>query len=139
MKNIIKTITLLLLVIATTSSCKKDDSPSLVDNTIQKGNWKITFFQDSGNDETSHFSGYEFIFNSGGSVTASNGNNSVSGTWTTGTDDSQSKLILNFGSTAPFDELNEDWHVLEETTTMIRCEHISGGNGGTDYLTFEKI
>jgi hypothetical protein len=139
MKNIIKTVTLLLLVIATASSCKKDDSPSLVDNTIQKGNWKITFFQDSGNDETSHFSGYEFIFNSGGSVTASNGNNSVSGTWTTGTDDSQSKLILNFGSTAPFDELNEDWHVLEETTTMIRCEHISGGNGGTDYLTFEKI
>ena len=139
MKNIIKTITLLLLVIAAASSCKKDDSPSLVDNTIQKGNWKITFFQDSGNDETSHFSGYEFIFNSDGSVTASNGNNSVSGTWTTGTDDSQSKLILNFGSTAPFDELNEDWHVLEETSTMIRCEHISGGNGGTDYLTFEKI
>ena len=139
MKNIIKIMTLLLLVIATASSCKKDDSPSLVDNTIQKGNWKITFFQDSGNDETSHFSGYEFIFNTDGSVTASNSNNSVSGTWMTGTDDSQSKLILNFGSTAPFDELNEDWHVLEETSTMIRCEHISGGNGGTDYLTFEKI
>ena len=95
--------------------------------------------EDNGNDETPHFSGYEFIFSPGGSATASNGSNTVSGTWMTGTDDSQSKLILDFGSTSPFDELNEDWHVLEETSTMIRCEHISGGNGGTDYLTFEKI
>lgn len=139
MKNIFKSIALLLLVMAAVSSCKKDDSPSIVDNTIQQGNWKITYFEDNGNDETPHFSGYEFIFSPGGSATASNGSNTVSGTWMTGTDDSQSKLILDFGSTSPFDELNEDWHVLEETSTMIRCEHISGGNGGTDYLTFEKI
>lgn len=45
MKNIIKTITLLLLVIATASSCKKDDSPSLVDSTIQKETGKSPSFR----------------------------------------------------------------------------------------------
>lgn len=138
MKHPIRIMLLTALLFAVVS-CKKDDSLSVVDDTIQKGNWKVTFFEDSGKDETAHFSGYEFVFNDDGTVVATNGGNTVSGTWLTGTDDSQSKLILNFGSTVSFDDLNEDWHVTEETSTLIRCEHISGGNGGTDYLTFEKI
>lgn len=139
MKNILKTSALLLMMLIAVSSCKKDDTIINVDNAIQQGNWKITFFEDNGNNETSDFSGYQFTFKEGGSIVASNGNSTINGTWVTGTDDSQSKLILNFGSATPFDELNEDWHVTEETPTMIKCEHISGGNGGTDFLTFEKI
>lgn len=34
--------------------------------------------------------------------------------------------------------LSDDWDVLERTDTKIRLIDVSGGNGGTDYLTFEK-
>ena len=54
-------------------------------------------------------------------------------------DDSHHKLHINFVTTSEFEELNDDWHILEETSAIIRLEDISGGNGGTDYLTFERI
>jgi hypothetical protein len=62
----------------------------------------------------------------------------VPGTWSTGSDDSQKKLYLTFNSPPDFNELSDDWHILEETSTKIRLEDVSGGNGGTDLLTFEK-
>lgn len=141
MKNIMKLSAFVVIMMMVMWSCKKDDSSpsSTIDNTVQQGNWKITLFNDSGNDETNHFTGYEFTFNADGTVVATSNGNTVNGIWSTGNDDSQSKLVLNFGATSPFDELNEDWHVTEETSTLIRCEHISGGNGGTDFLNFEKI
>jgi hypothetical protein len=118
-------------------SCKKDKkSPS---NIIQEGNWKVTLYNDSGTDETNYFADYIFTFNSDGSASAIKSSSTMSGSWSTGTDDSQEKLILNFGSTSPFDKLNNDWHIIEKTTTKIRMEDVSGGNGGTDLLTLEKI
>ena len=116
----------------------KDDTGSTTSSIVSLGSWKITLFNDSGKDETSDFSGFAFTFNSNGSVTSVKNTNTVTGTWSTGIDDSQNKLILNFGTTIPFDDLNEDWDILERTLVKIRLQHISGGNGGTDLLTFEK-
>ena len=140
-------IAALLLSILTFSSCTKDagqassnaQGSANTSSTVQQGKWKVTLFNDSGRDETSHFAGYEFGFNANGTVRAQKGSTTVNGTWSTGGDDSQNKLILNFGSTTPFDELNEDWRILERTSSKIRLQHVSGGNGGTDLLTFEKI
>jgi len=39
----------------------------------------------------------------------------------------------------PFDELNDDWHILNETSTKIQLEDVSGGSGEIDLLTFEKV
>ena len=122
-------IALFLLLL---SSCKKDSVSANVSTTIQNGSWKISLFNDSGNDETNHFTGYSFNFGSGGAVSASNGSSSVSGSWSTGNDDSQNKLNLNFG------ELSDDWHIISESSTKIELEDVSGGNGGTDLLTFVK-
>lgn len=137
MKNLLS-ISILVLVMAA-SSCKKDDnnSPS-INNTVQEGKWKVTLFNDSGNDETNHYTGYEFQFNPDGTITATKTGSTVSGTWSNGNDDSQQKLVLGF-STPPFDELNSDWHLLEQNSSLIKLEDVSGGNGGTDYLTFSKI
>lgn len=124
-------------------SCKKDDDNSTpsptITSTISQGNWRISYFNDSGNDETSHFTGYSFQFNSNGNLTATKGSDIKNGTWSNGGDDSQSKLVINMGSTPPFDDLNEDWHVTSQSSTSIKLEHVSGGNGGTDILHFEKI
>ena len=139
MKNIINISILALLMIV--ASCKKDDnssSTSSINSTIQQGKWKVTSFIDSGNDETNHYSNYEFQFNSDGTVTAIKTGSIVNGTWSNGNDDSQQKLYLTF-STIPFDELNDDWHITSQSASQIKLEDVSGGNGGTDHLTFEKL
>lgn len=143
MTNILKSAGVILMILLGFSACKKDDNSSnsvtAIDSTIQQGSWKVTSLIDDGNNETSHYSGYSFQFASGGTVSATNSSGTVSGTWSSGNDDSQVKLVLNFNSINPFNELNEDWHVTQQSSSIIKLEHISGGNGGIDYLTFEKI
>ncbi|MBI5538450.1 MAG: hypothetical protein HY951_00185 [Bacteroidia bacterium] len=108
-------------------------------NIIQQGNWKVTLYHDSGTDETYYFNGYQFVFNSSGIIIASVNSNNTNGSWSSGNDDSTPKLILNFGVSSPLDKLNDDWHIIEQTSVTIRLQDVSGGNGTTDYLTFEKI
>ncbi|MEO8146348.1 MAG: hypothetical protein ABI723_01860 [Bacteroidia bacterium] len=139
MKNIFSISVLVLMMIVT--SCKKDDnsnSTPSIGSTVQQGKWKVTSYIDSGNDETNHYTNYEFQFNSDGTVAAIKTGSTINGTWSNGNDDSQQKLYLSF-STSPFDELNDDWHITSQSSSQIKLEDVSGGNGGTDYLTFEKI
>jgi hypothetical protein len=123
------------------SSCKKDDvipvTTTNVTSTVTSGNWRITYFAESGVDKTSNYNGNVFTFGSGGVVTAVKNTTTVTGTWSTGTDNSTVKLVLAF-TTSNFTSLTQDWHVLERTDTKIRTQHVSGGSGSTDYLTFEK-
>jgi len=138
MKNILMLTLLFVIVTSSITSCKKEDtSPEAVVNSLQDGTWRITDYKDDMVDELYHFTGYSFVF-SNGTVTATKNSLSVTGTYSEGTDDTYPVLILNFGTTSPFDELNDDWHILEQSATKIRLEDVSGGNGGTDILTFEK-
>ena len=141
------------------STCSDDnDDLNLNDNSaeikqiktmVQSGTWRITSFIDSGIDETNHFTGYSFTFNSNGTLTASNGSNTVSGTWSVtdssnSNDDSNSNSDIDFNiffaSPANFnDDLTEDWEIVTRSASKIELIHISGGNGGTDTLTFVKI
>lgn len=143
MKNLRSQLPIFIVLFVFAISCKKDNNgpgPSQsLSSTILQGNWRITYFNDSGNDETSQFSAYSFQFNGDGTVIASKNNDTKTGTWTEGSDNSQSKLILNFGNNPPFDDLNEDWHVTMQNESMIKLQHVSGGNGGTDLLYFEKL
>ena len=139
MKATIALLFTLTILVFGLSSCTKDKNstdPSTSD-IVGQGAWKVTLFNDSGNDETQNFAGYNFTFNSNGTIAAVKNASTVNGTWNTGSDDSQNKLFLDFGTTLQFSELNEDWVILEQTASKIRLEHVSGGNGGTDLLTFE--
>ena len=42
-------------------------------------------------------------------------------------------------STSDFDDLIDDWDFLSVSQTKIELFDVSGGDGTTDYLTFEKI
>jgi len=130
-------------------SCSKDDdSPmsiqSLVQTNVQSGTWRITKFIDSETDETNHFTGYSFRFYSTGVLNANNGTNNFDGTWSitdsNSDDDSQDDLDFNilFNLTNDFEDLNDDWDFISHSSTKIELIDVSGGNGGTDYLTFEK-
>lgn len=116
-----------------------------VENTVESGTWRITNFIDSGKNETSDFTGYNFSFNSDGSLVATNGTDTLTGTWSV-TDDSSSSsnddidfnIFFPVQDTNDFEDLNDDWDIISYTSVKIELIDISGGNGGTDNLTFEK-
>ena len=139
-----KTIFNLFIFSILFASCEKDNNSSIttsnVNTTVISGNWRVTYYWDSNRDETTNFSGYSFVFNSNGTVVATKAATTVNGSWSTRNDDSKVKLDLTFNASAPADfiEISDDWHTIERTDTKIKLQDISGGNGGTDYLTFEK-
>jgi hypothetical protein len=128
------------------SNSSNNSDPTPVINTVTQGTWRITFYEDSGVDETYHFTGYNFTFAAGNVITAANGTNTYTGSWSVtssnSNDDSQSNDLdfnILFSSPANFaDELSDDWDILSRTDTKIELVDVSGGNVGTDYLTFEK-
>ncbi len=136
--------------ITSLTSCKKnDDNPNnniqtQVQTNIQDGTWRITKFIDSGNDETNHFTGYNFTFFSNEVLNANNGTNNYDGSWSitdsNSNDDSQDNLDfnINFNLTNDFEDLNDNWDFISQSSTKIELIDVSGGNGGTDYLTFER-
>ena len=142
MKNLIIVLGLGLAVI----SCKKEDvkQKESIEAEVSTGTWKIISFIDSGVDETVHFAGYNFEFQDGGVLTASNGTNSYTGTWSVtdsnSNDDSPDDLDFNiyFNLTNDFQDLNDDWDITSHSSTTLELFDISGGNGGTDVLTFAK-
>ena len=117
-------------------SCKRENNIPVA-GTITSGTWSISKYIDSGSDETNHFTGYTFNFNSDGSLVALTNGNGVVGNWSEYNDDDHTELNILF-SQDPLVELNDDWHVKSKSDTKIELEDISGGNGEIDYLTFIK-
>ena len=139
-----KKISFVALLFSLLISCSRSDdssssiSTTAVTNTVVSGTWRITYYWDTDHEETSNYNNYSFTFASGGAITASKTGSTVTGSWNTMLDDSKTKLVLGFSTPASFVELSDDWHVIERTDSKIRLQDVSGGNGGTDYLTFEK-
>ncbi|NND63794.1 MAG: hypothetical protein HKN48_11460 [Flavobacteriaceae bacterium] len=118
----------------------------------ESGTWIITYFFDTDSDETSDFNGYIFSFNTDGSLVATKGNNTVTGTWSVqddssnnssdddgnSTDDDDFNIFFPVPDTNDFEDLNDDWDIISVSNNKIELIDVSGGNGGTDLLTFEK-
>ena len=142
-----------LFIVAIVSSCSDEDDktvnncvdPTPVINIVNNGTWRVTLYEDSGVDETSNFTGYNFSFGAGNILSATNGTNTYSGTWSVTSDNSlddspSNDLDFNiaFSTPANFADLTDDWNIISYTATKIQLIHVSGGGGGTDYITFEK-
>ncbi|WP_339838307.1 hypothetical protein [uncultured Flavobacterium sp.] len=152
----IKLIPLLAMIfmLNVASMCSNDDDsnslsnsdPVPVINTMSQGTWRITFYEDSGENHTNYFTGYNFTFGTSNVLTASNGVDIYTGIWSvtnsdTNDDSPSNDLDFNILFTSPTnfsDELSDDWDILSRTDTKVELVDVSGGNGGTDYLTFEK-
>lgn len=143
----------LVYVLNVASMCSSDDDnsnvsadPTPVINTVTSGTWRIALYEDNGVNETNNYSNYIFTFNSNGVLTAAN-STSYNGTWSVtasdSDDDSQDDLEFDIAFVAPApnaftDDLTDDWDIISYTATRIQLVDVSGGNGDTDYLTFEK-
>jgi hypothetical protein len=142
MKNVFLALGCLLSVFFI--GCKKDDAsvtPNLsteVSNTLKNGTWRVSYYWDNDQDETGSFNGYTFLFLNNNTVTASNNNNTVSGSWTMGTDDSAVKIFLNFVSPPDFESISGDWKISLHSPTQVNLVDSSGGNGTVDYLRFVR-
>ena len=143
-----------LLLLNIVSSCSDEDDTTVVNNSVDptpvinvvnNGTWRITLFNDSGVDETLNFTDYDFSFGASNILSATNGTNTYSGTWSVTSDNSlddspSNDLDFNIAFSAPanFADLTDDWNIISYTATKIQLIHVSGGGGGTDYITFEK-
>ena len=105
-------------------------------NVLTNGSWQVSYFYDD-EDETADYNGYDFTFFANNAIDVIKNNVSSNGTWSTFIDSGLNKVELSFANTNLV-ELEDDWIIVEYTETIIRLKHISGGNGGTDYLTFTK-
>nr|WP_299339298.1 hypothetical protein [Allomuricauda sp.] len=157
MKNL-KSVGLVCLMIFAVSCDDSDDSNgasapvsfsgtdvvALTDST-QNGSWRITQFLDDGTDETNDFEGYVFTFNSDGSVVANNGGNSVNGTWSIEMDDDDDdrdeiEFEISFSGSSEFDDLSDDWDVMEYTSSRIRLsEDDDDDDDDREVLVFERV
>ena len=52
-------------------------------------------------------------------------------------DGAEEKIELDYDGSI-LDELEDDWEVIEYSSTQIRLKDVSGGSGGTDYLYLTK-
>ena len=139
-----------LFMLNVASMCSSDDGPSSTNpapviSAVTAGTWRVTSFVDSGNDETNNFSGYTFTFGASNILTAANGTNTYTGTWSVNADDDDDDnpggdldFNIAFASPPDFAELTEDWNIVSHTSTTISLIHVSGGGGGTDTLVFTK-
>ncbi len=155
MKILLKATLVIFIYTGLAMSCNKDDDNSQQQNTTipqtintaQSGSWKVTYFFDSDHEETGHFTGYVFTFNENGSLVAVKGSTTVTGTWSVtdsnssdddgGSNDTDFNIF--FASPADFEDLSDDWDIISVTNSKIELTDVSGGNGGTDFLTFQKI
>jgi hypothetical protein len=113
-----KLLSSLLLVVAINSilafSCSKNDNSGTAGNINTTGNWRVTLFWDK-KDETAKFTGYTFIFSSGGQVTANIGATTVTGSWS----ESDTRLQISFGTDPLLSSLNKNWLKESISTTLM--------------------
>lgn len=156
-----KNVTIVLLLSILFIGCSSDDSNSNSDDNTSadlireiavEGTWRISYFFDSDEDETSNFTGYVFTFGADGTLTAVKGTTSVVGDWSivddssnsssdddgNSSDDDDFNIFFPVPDTNDFEDLNDDWDIISYSATKIELTDVSGGNGGTDFLTFEK-
>ncbi|WP_431158806.1 hypothetical protein [Winogradskyella poriferorum] len=102
------------------------------------GLWIVASYTEDSDDQTSDYAGYELDFNMDGSVSASNGSNTNNGTWDIFSSGNQ--MALDFATDMPFEEFNDDdWDVISVSSTEVVIQDVSGGGGGTDTLTIQKL
>jgi hypothetical protein len=100
------------------SSCSKSDDVAAINNTTPiAGTFKVSLYWDK-KDETSKFSGYNFSFNAGGKITATNGSTTVTGTW----GESSTKITISFGTDPLLSKLNKEWLKEEKTASSIKLK-----------------
>ena len=101
-------------------SCSKtaDDNPNpnSASNKVEQvsGEWVVSYYFDSGKDETSDYNGYTFSFSTDGTMQALGGSGTFTGTWRIGDhssddDNSSNRFVITISGNKQMDDLTDDW------------------------------
>ena len=105
--------------------------PSTVAAVITTGTWTVGTLTQNTEDKANQFSGYSFTFSrtgdaENGTVTATKGGNTVSGTWSHSPavtyygSTSTESIVLSLGASSPFAMLTKIWNVESNTTSTLK-------------------
>lgn len=112
------------------ASCSKsnDDNPTN-NNVIDQvtGDWVVTYYYDSGKNETSDYNGYSFIFATDGTLTAEHSTGTFTGTWRIGDsssddDNSSNRFVITITGNKRMDDLQDDWVIVKISDTEIHLQ-----------------
>lgn len=110
-------------------SCDLDDNPSpdpnltaqqnvqpesLVTHLTSSQEVQVAVFVEDGRDKTGRFTGFTFNFQPDGTVVATRGEESISGTFRVFRDDAKVELSMQFPARSLFDELSDDWYFISK-------------------------
>jgi len=117
-----------------------DDDDIILSGFLTDGNWTIVEFAFADEDFTEDYEAYIFNFDNNTNMSANNGVQLVSGNWSIDNNDPNNLLVvLNFGVTAPFNVLNENWYITESEVDRLALTIGSETNGDLKILVFEKL
>jgi hypothetical protein len=145
-----KTLTTFILLAVTAviaGSCSKNDSSSTSTekSNLSGGTWKVTYFTDSGKDETSDFSGYTFTFGTGGALTVTSPSSatftgswsiksgSTSGGYGSGSSDPD-KLVMTISGDTQMTKISKSWMIVKLTSTDIWLSDDNTSSGEVVYF-----
>jgi len=126
------------------ASCEDLDDRTILtgDNTTQlsellaQGEWRVAQFIEDGRDQGAAFDGYVFHFTAEGQVSALRDASSEQGTWRVFYDDGRTELSMSFNEEGPFEEMTDDWYIMEFGQDRI---HLEDDNAlRTDLLIFSR-
>ncbi|HWJ90859.1 MAG TPA: hypothetical protein VNR87_07090 [Flavisolibacter sp.] len=123
---------------ATRSS--NDPSPSLM-----SGTWTISSYAQRTEDKTSSFTGYSFLFKSGGVLEAWVNGTATAASWTYtpaavtyyGTNSSNASVTISFGPAA-LNRLNRRWNIDSVHTSAARLALVNPEPRDNEHLDFSK-
>ena len=104
--------------------------PTSVASVITAGTWTVGTLTQSTEDKSNQFSGYTFTFSrsgdaEAGTVTATKGGNTISGTWNHSAavtyygSTSTESMVLSLGASSPFAMLTKTWNVVSNTASTL--------------------
>lgn len=145
-----KKILLPMIALGLLASCSKwKNDQKQINKAAIDGTWIVSSYIDDGDDETADFTSFRLDFLDDGILNGtdllSSNSNPYVGSWSvtdsnSNDDDSLEDLDfnINFAVGNKLDDLSDDWDIISYTDTEIKLIDVSGGGGGTDYLTLTK-
>ena len=145
-----KKILLPMIALGLLASCSKwKNDQKQINKAAIDGTWIVSSYIDDGDDETADFTSFRLDFLEDGILNGtdllSSNSNPYVGSWSvtdsnSNDDDSLEDLDfnINFAVGNKLDDLSDDWDIISYTDTEIKLIDVSGGGGGTDYLTLTK-
>lgn len=115
-----KVVIVALFAILFAGCAKEEVDKTLIDH-LKDNTWYVSYYLDSGKDETSNFSGYSLDFTDEMLINASKGGTSSSGSWFL-TDNSSKIVIVMSNVTNYLENLSNQWVVIERTNDVLKLK-----------------